>query len=175
MRIARFTIVAAAAALLSACAVRNTPIPIAPRVDIDRFMGDWYVIAHIPTFLEKNAYSAVESYRRLPDGRIATTFRFREGGFEGPEKVYTPTGFVRPDTGNAVWGMQFVWPVKAEYVISWLKPDYSQVVIGRNKRDYVWVMARTARIPEDELALILAELGRQGYDTAAIRRVPHPS
>ena len=26
-------------------------------------MGDWYVIASIPTFIEKEAYNAVESYR----------------------------------------------------------------------------------------------------------------
>ena len=31
-------------------------------VDLDRFMGDWYVIANIPTFLEKGAHNAVERY-----------------------------------------------------------------------------------------------------------------
>ena len=29
-----------------------------PYVDIKKFMGDWYVIANIPTFLEKNATNA---------------------------------------------------------------------------------------------------------------------
>ena len=29
-------------------------------VDIERFMGDWYVIANIPTFIEKGATNAIE-------------------------------------------------------------------------------------------------------------------
>jgi lipocalin len=34
-------------------------------VDIQRFMGDWYVIANIPTWIEKGAHNAVESYSAL--------------------------------------------------------------------------------------------------------------
>jgi apolipoprotein D and lipocalin family protein len=52
------------------------------KVDLPRFMGDWYVIAHIPTFPERKAWNAVESYRLDPDGSVATTFTFREGGFD---------------------------------------------------------------------------------------------
>ena len=40
-------------------------------VNLDRFMGEWYVIAHIPTFIEKNAFNAVESYELNKDGTIA--------------------------------------------------------------------------------------------------------
>ena len=31
------------------------PMPVVEYVDLDRFMGDWYVIATIPTFLERDA------------------------------------------------------------------------------------------------------------------------
>lgn len=31
-------------------------------VDIDRFMGKWYVIASRPTFLEEGAHNAIETY-----------------------------------------------------------------------------------------------------------------
>ncbi|MDP6879185.1 MAG: lipocalin family protein, partial [Candidatus Marinimicrobia bacterium] len=30
-------------------------------VDLEKFMGDWYVIANIPTFIEKGAVNAIES------------------------------------------------------------------------------------------------------------------
>ena len=43
-------------------------------VNISEFMGSWYVIAHIPTFIEKEAYNAIESYKLNNDGTIATTF-----------------------------------------------------------------------------------------------------
>ena len=38
-------------------------MPGVKQVDLDRFMGDWYVIANIPTFIEKDAYNAIETYR----------------------------------------------------------------------------------------------------------------
>jgi lipocalin len=55
------------------------PIHTVESVDLERFMGDWYVIASIPTFIEKDAYNALESYRLDPDGTIATTFSFNKG------------------------------------------------------------------------------------------------
>lgn len=58
-------------------------LPRADSVDVPRFMGDWYVIAHIPTRPERKAYDAVESYALRPDGRIQTTFTFRKGSFQG--------------------------------------------------------------------------------------------
>ncbi len=33
----------------------------------------------------------------------------------------------------AVWGMQFIWPFRAEFQIIYLNEDYSQTVIGRAK------------------------------------------
>ena len=159
--------------LLSGCAgTRHPPLTLADRIDLERFMGDWYVIANIPTALERRAHNAVETYRLDADGTIATTFTFRDGAFDGSEKRYHPRGFVRDTTSNAVWGMQFVWPIKAEYVIVHVDEAYQQTIIGRSKRDYVWVMARTPSMPESDYARIVALLDREGYDVARIRKVP---
>lgn len=135
-------------------------------------MGDWYVIAHIPTWIERNAYDAVERYELAPDGTIATTFTFREGGGDGEVKRYTPKGFVRPGTGNAVWGMQFIWPIKAEYLISYLNSDYTQTIIARSDRDYVWLMARTPEIPAADFQAHVDRISGWGYDVSQLRRVP---
>lgn len=161
------------ALMLSGCqSVPQPPIALAGPVDLPRFMGDWYVIANIPTFVEKGAHNAVESYRLDPDGTVATTFTFRADRFDGLVKTYHPRGFVVQDIGNAVWGMQFVWPFKGDFRIVYLTPDYSQTVVGRQKRDYVWIMARTPSIPESDYQYILGFLAEQGYDTTRIQRVP---
>ena len=103
---------------LASCAgSQMPPMKTVTQLDLKRFMGDWFVIAAIPTFIEKNAYNAVESYRLSADGVVDTTFTFREGGFEGPLKRYTPKGYVK-DAAGAVWGMQFIWPIQAEYRVS---------------------------------------------------------
>ena len=158
--------------LVTGCSATLPPLKTVDKVDIKRFMGPWYVIACIPTFFETGAYNGVETYRRNPDGSIDTVFTFNEGGFDGPPKRYNPTGFIADTVNNSTWGMRFVWPFKAEYLITHLNDDYSQTVIGRSKRDYVWIMARTPQIPEADYRRLVQELDGQGYDIAKLRKVP---
>ncbi len=148
------------------------PIKTVEYVDLNRFMGDWYVIANIPTFIEKDAYNAIETYRLEEDGTVATTFKFNKGGPDGKLKTYNPRGFIRDRSSNAVWGMQFIWPFKSEYRIVYLSEDYSTTVIGRSKRDYVWIMAREPSIPDEEYASIKKFLQEQGYDLKDLQKVP---
>jgi apolipoprotein D and lipocalin family protein len=158
--------------MATSCATSQPPLSTVPSVDLDRFMGEWYVIANIPTLLERGAHNAVESYRLNENGTIATTFTYRKNSFDGPRKEYHPTGFVLDEESNALWGMQFLWPIKADYRVIYLTSDYSQTVIGRNKRDYVWYMARTPRVSEedyDEVSRIIAE---SGYDISRLQKVP---
>ena len=167
-----------AAALLAGCAsgppAGLAPVTLVPQVDLPRFMGDWYVIANIPTFLEKGAHNAKDSYRLDPDGTIPTTFSFNADAFAGPRKTYDSRGFVL-DRSNAVWGQQYVWPIRADYRVSYVADDYSATVITRDKRDHVWIMARTPRLAEAELQRLIDFVGRQGYDTSKLQRVPQPA
>ncbi|HSF77727.1 MAG TPA: lipocalin family protein [Steroidobacteraceae bacterium] len=159
---------------LAGCAgsPEREPIVTVEHVDLQRFMGDWYVIANIPTFVEKGAHNAIESYRLDDDGSIATTFTFRKDSFDGKQKTYTPRGFVLDTDSNAIWGMQFVWPFKGDYRIVYLDEGYTQTVVGRQKRDYVWIMARSPAIPDADYQRILAMLAGQGYDVTKIEKVP---
>ena len=156
---------------LSACSTAPE-IRSVPHVELERFMGDWYVIANIPTFIEREAHNAIESYELVDDRQVATTFRFNQGSFDGPLKTYRPTGYVTDAPSNAIWRMQFIWPFKADYRVIYLNEDYTQTVIGRNKRDYVWIMARTASIPESDYTRLVKLIASQGYDTGKIRPVP---
>ena len=161
-----------AAFVCAGCAAQQEPLETVEYVDLERFMGDWYVIATIPTFLEKGAHNAVETYALDDDGSIDTTFVFRKDGFDGKRKEYNPRGFIRNTETNAEWGMQFIWPVKADYRVVYLTEDYSQTVIARNKRDYVWLMARTPQIPESDYESIRAMIGDMGYDLDKLIRIP---
>lgn len=148
------------------------PIRTVDSVDLNQFMGDWYVIGSLPTVFEKDVYNGIESYRLSKDGIIETTFTFNKGNFDGPVKTYRPRAFVRDTTSNSVWDMQFVWPFKAEYRIIYLNDDYTQTVIGRTKRDYVWIMARTPSIPKVDYDRLIEFIASQGYDISKIKKVP---
>ena len=146
-----------------------TPVP---NVDLPRFMGDWYVIATIPSWFEKDAWNPMETYRLEPDGRIDTLYRYRKGGFDGARKEIASTGFVTPGTGNAVWGVQLLWPMKAQYLITYVNDDYTQTIIARDKRDYVWVMARTPTIPQADYDALVERVRDLRYPMDRLRKVP---
>jgi apolipoprotein D and lipocalin family protein len=149
------------------------PLPEVGLVDLERFAGDWYVIAHIPAPGEETAHNGVESYRLVDDRHVATTYSYRVGGFDGPIEVLRPNAFVRDPVTNAYWGMEFFWPLTFEYRITHLDPSYRTTIIARSARDFVWVMARTPSLSDAEYEALVAEVAAQGYDTATLRRVPH--
>jgi apolipoprotein D and lipocalin family protein len=162
------------ASILSACASNNlAPIPPVAKVDLPKFMGDWYVLAVIPTMIETESYNAIENYKLDSDGTIATTFTFNKGSLDGDVKAYHPRGFVVENTGNALWGMQFIWPIEAEYIIAYLDEAYTQTIVARSARDYVWIMARTPTVSEAEYSKLTNLVSSMGYDLSKLRKVPH--
>lgn len=163
------------AVLLAGCASapKNAPaLPRAEAVDLERFMGDWYVIAHVPLPPEDEAFNAVERYRLCADGRVETVFRYRDGGFDEAVEISRPTGYPGVDGNPAEWGMSFIWPFRAEFIIAWLDADYQSTIIARTRRDYAWLMHREPVMPTAEKVEALARLEAMGYQAEDVRLVP---
>jgi apolipoprotein D and lipocalin family protein len=68
--------------------------------------------------------------------------------------------------------MRFVWPIKADYRIVYLNDDYTQTVIGRQARDYVWIMARTPTISDQDYDQMVKFVESLGYDMTKLKRAP---
>lgn len=146
-------------------------------VDLERFMGDWYVVGSIPIDFffvsEAGAHNAVESYTLNADGSIDTRYRFRQDSFTGPVKTFNPTAFVHNADTNAEWRMQFVWPFKSAYLIVHVDDDYSETIIGVPDRKFVWIMTRDPDISDDRYAALLDRVAAAGYDLEPVVRIPH--
>lgn len=155
--------------LVTGCNTMKTPLKTVQYVNIDKFMGTWYVIASIPTFVERSAYNPVEHYALTKDGTIATTFRYQKNNANGKPREITATGFITNTLTNAEWGMQFIWPVKADYRIIMLDANYEITMVGRAKRDYLWIMSRNHCIHKDKLRELLKFAKQVGYDTSKIK------
>ena len=147
------------------------PLETVDYVDIERFMGDWYVIANIPTFIEKRATNAIESYKLNDKGEVETTFTFYEDSPRGKKKKYSPKGFIYNTKTNAEWRMQFLWPIKMPFLIIDLDEAYSFTVIGVPNRNYVWIMSREPFISPDIYGTIITKLKEVGYDTSKIKMI----
>jgi len=159
-------------AFMTSCTTMPPPDTV-DYVDLDRFMGDWYVHSGLLTSLEKDIYNAVESYKLDAKGRVRTTYRFRKNGFDGPLKTYHPTGFIHNEETQAEWRMQFIWPFRLPYYIVHLDSDYQVTAVGSRNRKYIWFMSRTPE-PADELMKDAYKTARaKGYDLSGIVTVPH--
>ena len=155
---------------LTGCATRQeSPMQAVSNIDLERFMGKWYVIANIPTFAERDAVNPLENYHLNDDGTIATTFTFNTKHPEGTVKTLRMTGFANDKPNNGIWRMQWIWPIKADYRIAYLDENYQFAIIGRNKRDYVWVMSRGPNIEESKLEELINFTAGLGYDRTKIQ------
>jgi apolipoprotein D and lipocalin family protein len=157
---------------LAGCSTVKPP-PTVPHVDLERFMGDWYVQGGLLTSFEKGAHNAVENYRLDEDGRIPTTYTFRKGSFDGPLKTYTSTAFVHDRTTFAEWRIQFIWPFKAPYLIVHLDPDYSLTAVSSDDKEYLWIMSREPHPDDARYQAVVDRLGDLGFATNRFVRVPH--
>lgn len=146
-------------------------------LDLQRFMGDWYVLAFIPIDLpfisEKDAHNGVESYRLTADGTIETTYTFRDGSFDGPVRRMTPRARVANPTLNTEWKMKFFWFLPAgDFLVIDRDEAYSRTIIAVPDRRWVWLMARTPSIPDGDYQAMVAVLTRNGFDVSKLRTVP---
>lgn len=158
--------------LFVSCQSVKSPPPTASHIDLDSFMGTWYVVGYTPILVDGKAHNATEHYYLKPDGRIQTTYQYRNGGFDGPLKTFQPTGFIHNKETNAEWRMQFIWPFKAAYLILHYDEATGETIIGHPNRKYAWIMLREPEYAEATYERLLVKLVGLGYNRDLIKRLP---
>ena len=138
-------------------------------VQLERFMGPWYVQGHTPLFVDDHSSNQIESYELKDDGTIETTFTFVRLG-----RTWTmrPKGWVANANTNAHWKMQFLWPFESDYLIVRLADDYATTVVSVPSKSYIWIMSRKATMSEESYQAIVSDLAADGYPVQNLRRVP---
>ena len=170
-----FLVVVAIAALVLFAACRTTTPQdrpeLADSVDLNRFMGTWYVHGYTPTALDRDARDATETYELKEDGRIETTYRFRTA-LEKPWKTYRPVGRVVEGTHNAEWRMRFFWIISQPYLVLHVDAAHRETIIGHPNRKMIWIMTRSPAILEEDYARLREIVRAKGFDLSNLQRVP---
>lgn len=161
-------------ALLAGCSTfrKHEPIPVVNGVDLDRFMGIWYVMGSVPSIFDSAPYNSQITYQRAERG-ISINYRFNAGDFNGKERSISVRAMVDNPGINSDWSVTFVtWPFESDYKIIHLEPDYSVAVIGQPSLKNVWILSRTKSIDDPVFSDIILYLQSLGYDVGKIRVVP---
>jgi apolipoprotein D and lipocalin family protein len=168
-----------AALALAACATPITefgeddpPLEAVGYVDLDRYMGRWYLVANIPNFAEQGNLAPYVEYSRRPDGRIDDQYTALEK-FGGPP--FSKDGYIEitnPMT-QAEGRITFLQPLWEDFAVIFLDPDYKYTVVGLQNRSYIWLFAREPRLGDEVYHAMLDVARKNGFDVTHILRFPH--
>ncbi|WP_369936285.1 lipocalin family protein [Xanthomonas tesorieronis] len=142
-----------------------------PPIDLQRFMGRWYVIAHVPYFAERGHVASSDEYTLKEDGKIAVRYQYREG-FDEPIKEVTSRATVKDDSGNRRWTTWFFAVVPTKYRILEVAPDYSWALIDYPGRDLAWVFSRSPDMDYKQYRELVGKLDHDyGIKVDKLKRV----
>lgn len=174
MKILLVTAVGAALLALVACrsgspgAAMPAPRTVA-RVDLNRYLGQWYEIARYPNRLQKNCLESRALYRLRDDGDIDVINSCRDVR-DGREREAKGRAWVVDQESNARLKVSFFWPFRGDYWILDLGPSYEYAVVGPPNRKYLWILARAPFMDDELYTALLRRVAEQGFDPARLVR-----
>ncbi|CAE7510534.1 TIL [Symbiodinium natans] len=155
------------------------------KLELNRFMGSWYVLAHIPVRLVKEhlAHNAVETYSWDESSqRIGVHYRFNENALDGRINDSYQRGWLWNKETSAEWRVSPKLPLfgyffshlglKLPYIIVDCAEDYSQAIVGYPNRAYLWILSRKPTVSDADYQKLIQKSKDLGYDEAKIRKVP---
>jgi apolipoprotein D and lipocalin family protein len=147
------------------------PLHTVEYVDLDRYMGRWYLIANIPYWLERGNVAPYVEYRRREDGLIEDRYTARDA-FDKPP--FTKNGIIEvtDPMRNTEGRITFLPPLWQDYGVLYLDPDYRHTVIGHPSRNYAWVFAREPVVSDETYAAMLAALAANRFDVKRVLKIP---
>ena len=142
-------------------------------IEINRYMGDWYVIANIPTMIEKESVNAMESYRwDESEKRIYIDYSHHNSSPQGQVTSFLQVAWISDAQSNAAWKVRPLWPLQFDYMILDVAQDYSYSLVGVPDRSYVWIMSRQPKMPEEVYSQLVSRAEALGFDISKLRKVP---
>lgn len=147
------------------------PMQTVASVDLKRYVGMWYEIAHFPMFFQRNCVGdTTAEYTLRADGSIGVNNRCRtkDGSIDSASGAATAIA----GSNNAKLDISFFKPIKVGYWVIGLDPDYRWAVVGTPDRKYLWVLSRSPQLPKEDLNRALAAATAQGYALDELRYTP---
>ena len=160
-----------AVALVAACTTPAPPLPTVQSVDLGRYYGTWYEIAHLPNRFQSMCVSDTQANYRPDDDVVSVVNQCRTA--EGTLERANGLAKVVEGSHGAKLRVSFFRPFYGDYWILELDPDYRWVLIGEPGRQYAWVLARQPQLDDATLQRLLARASALGFDRQAFVRTPH--
>ena len=150
----------------------EAPLSVVQKVDLDRYLGQWFEIASYPAWFARNCTGVTADYSLREGGGIKVVNRCFKNSLDGQLKEARGRAKVVDSETNAKLKVSFFGPFWGNYWIVDLDPEYRWAVVGEPKRKYLWILIRTPSLDKDTLDGILSRLPAKGYDANRLQWTP---
>lgn len=153
----------------------DPPLQAVNRVEVQKYIGDWYEIASFPQYFQKDCVHTKANYSLRKDGDIEVKNQCRDKTATGKLREAKGKAWIVDKNSNAKLKVQFFWPFSGDYWIIDLGSNYEYAVIGHPKRTYLWILSRTPHMEDAVYQQILERLKTQShYDLAPLQKTLQP-
>ena len=136
-------------------------LEVVPHVELEKYLGKWYEIAHLPARFQKDCTNTTATYTLSKDGNIIVLNECVRNGkvkrAKGKAKV------VDKNTG-AKLKVTFFWPFSADYWIINLGKNYDYAVVGTPNRKYLWILSRAPQMDDRLFSTLIESVKSKGFD-----------
>lgn len=152
---------------------KYAPLSVVPYVDLKRYCGIWYDIAHLPAIFLKGCYNTKAEYSLNENGSIHVVNTCNKGSIYGEKIDAEGTAVVKDVKTNAKLKVEFFWPFKGDYWILELDKDYEYALVGEPSRKYLWVLSRNPSLDENIMKRLIDVANEQGFSTNNLIMTKH--
>jgi len=165
----------------AAIAAQAAPGPLASieRLDLARYMGTWYEIAHFPNrFQSRCAGDTRAQYSAQADGTVRVVNRCRTADgdtieAEGVARLVGAPGSAKLQVRFAPAWLSWLPAVWADYWVIDLVADYEVAAVSEPRREYLWILARSPCVDRARYAALVERLAALGLDTSRLQPTRH--
>lgn len=174
-----FSVTALAIISLSFTAQAETAAPLAvDRVDIQKYAGKWYEIAHLPMYFQRKCIANITAQYsvnadqtigvlnscRIANGEIISSQGVAYSQNQGNSKLkvsFLPTG------------LRWIPFTKGDYWVLRVDPEYKVALVGGPSTKYLWILSREPQLDEATYQSYLDTAKYYGYDITKLIKLPH--
>ncbi len=145
-------------------------LEVVPHVELEKYLGKWYEIAHLPFRFEDGCTDITATYSLSKNGNVSVLNEcLRDGKLKqakGKAKI------VDKNTG-AKLKVSFFWPFSADYWIIGLGKEYDYAVVGTPNRKYLWILNRTPQMDDKLFSQLIESAKSKGLDLNRLIKTSH--
>ncbi|MCH7294445.1 lipocalin family protein [Acinetobacter sp. ANC 5442] len=154
----------------------NTPKAV-DKVEVDKYVGKWYEIAHFPMYFQRKCVSdTTANYSINYDKTIAVinSCRTKTGETISSEGIAYPQ-----NEGNSMLkvsflpsGLRWIPFTKGDYWVLRVDSDYRVALVGGPSHKYLWILSREPNLDAATYQSYVQTAHDYGYDTSKLVRTP---